>query len=99
MSGPPGTIVNADGTIQWVEDKFAYLQQHPEAIEPTREAVKKHTELRMDVARHYREQDEQNVIRREQYEARLACGKSFGHYCIKGKVVKDCDECRKSLAG
>lgn len=97
--GHPGYVLHPNGSRIWTEDKWAYINQHPETHAPTAAAIQA---LNIDVACNdmVEEAYEQGVQEdKEEYAKCVKRGWGFGHYCVGGRVARNCDECGARLRG
>ncbi|KAK4539209.1 hypothetical protein LTR36_000892 [Oleoguttula mirabilis] len=97
--GHPGWVLHPNGRKVLAADKWAYMQQHPGTYASTDADARA---LYVDTNCSEVQEEAHELWKREQKEmhaAQVAKGKSFGHYCVGGKVPRDCGECRASFAG
>ncbi|KAK1808154.1 hypothetical protein LTR12_017494 [Friedmanniomyces endolithicus] len=90
----PGYIVHPDGHTHFVADKLTFFAQHPETLEPTRAAVAQHA---ADRRLHAAVLEEEGAWSREVRRAKkvdLEGEEGYKHWCVGGRVVQDCGECR-----
>lgn len=92
----PGYVVRPDGHREFVQDKLAYVQQHPKSLESTLAAHKKHAEGRQRIEAKLADQKIQGKEFRRQEKVKLEGEELYHHWCVKGRVVRDCDACNSS---
>ena len=95
----PGFVIHPDGSRVFVDDRKAYFEKHPEALESTQAAVDFYVKCMDQTAAN-------EAARRKEAESHVPEVKTEAEpdgictdtTCVKGRIPKACDACRGSFA-
>jgi len=97
--GDPGWIEEGNGEVKLVMNKAAYLQRHPHAIDLSTadtDGLGLETQ-QVQLQATYGKTAYGETAPEAKAEEKKG-GKAFTHWCVKGRVFKECDVCRGSFS-